>query len=72
MKGKTMILFLHYLMARDNLTALEVFQTAYKWKYRDEGDVSNDYCQFLLHGILPAYVSEYLTILKRIWYVHFS
>jgi hypothetical protein len=39
-----------------NLSEYDLFQRAYEHTFGCEGDVANDYVQYLLHGILPNYI----------------
>lgn len=45
----------------------QFFEIAYQWRFNPPRmpSISDDYCQFLLHGVLPKYVIEYLKHLQK-------
>lgn len=49
---------------RLNLSVLEMFETAWVWRFDKEPVVIPDYCNYLTHGILPKYVIEWVNHVK--------
>ena len=61
-----MLMYFHHVAHTNKLSALELFQLAYMWKKQKlEPVVTDDYCQYLLHSILPEYVCDYLTAIRQ-------
>jgi hypothetical protein len=60
-----MMLFFRAKLEELRLSALEFFETAYVWKFDKQPVVQEDFCQYLLHGVLPKYVVEYLKHLQQ-------
>lgn len=62
-----MILFFHHTLDALRLTPLEAFQTSYLWRFSPSRmpDLSTDFCQYTLHGLLPQYTVAWLQHLER-------
>ena len=62
-----MLLYFKHKLQRLNMSYHEFFEVAYQWKFNpgQMPSLHDDYCQFLLHSVLPKYVVEYLTHLQQ-------
>ena len=62
-------MFLYFKAKLESLgmTYHQFFETAYQWRFNPPKIpiISDDYCQFLIHGVLPKYVVEYLKHLQK-------
>lgn len=62
-----MLLYMKAKLERLGMTYHQFFEVAYQWRF-NPGQVPSlhdDYCQFLLHSVIPKYVVEYLKHLQR-------
>lgn len=61
-----MILYLYQKLNELRISHYEFFETAYVWVFMPARmpDLSNDFCQFTLHGLVPVYVTKYLKHLQ--------
>lgn len=62
-----MLLYLRNKLENLGLTYHQFFETAYQWRFNPPQvpSLNDDYCQFLLHAVLPKYVVDYLKHLQR-------
>ena len=65
-----MILYLQAKLSELNLAYFEFFQVAYFWKYQKHYLSNSDCAEFVLHGIVPKYVQEYLRHLQENEHAH--
>jgi hypothetical protein len=63
-KGKTMFLFFSYKLSQLKMDELTFFRVAHVWAFGTDPDLHDDLAQYLLHGILPKYVVNYLKTLQ--------
>lgn len=63
-KGDGMLLFLTNKMRQLNMDALTFFRVAHVWAFGTDPDLHDDVAQFLLHGVVPIYVRNYLKTLQ--------
>ncbi len=61
-----MILYLQLKLVRLRITAHEFFETAYMWRFNKQGHITPDFCAYMLHGVIPAYVCAYLKHLQEL------
>lgn len=59
-----MMLYFQAKLSDLNLAYWQFFQVAYQWRYGKHVMLNDDEAQFLLHGILPRYVTDYLKHLQ--------
>ena len=52
-------LFYEYCQTH-GISGLECFRRAWMYILNSEPNVREDYCEYLLKGVLPGYVEEYL------------
>lgn len=62
-----MMLYFKAKLDELRITYHQFFMTAYQWRFNPARlpSIDDDYCQFLLHGVLPKYVVEYLKHLQK-------
>ena len=60
-----MLLYLYQKLKELRISAHEFFQIAYMAKFNKLMDLNDDFAQYLLHGVLPKYVVEYLKHLQE-------
>lgn len=62
-----MLLYLRNKLENLGLTYHQFFETAYQWRFNPPQvpSLNDDYCSFLLHGVLPRYVVAYLKHLQE-------
>lgn len=60
-----MLLYLYRKLDELRISAHEFFQLAYMAKFNKLMDLNDDFAQYLLHGVLPRYVVEYLKHLQE-------
>jgi uncharacterized protein YhfF len=55
-----MKLFMMNLLRERNLTIGEFFRLAHVWKFGKDRDMSDSVAQYVMHGVIPKFVCEYL------------
>lgn len=66
-RRRNMLLYFRHKLERLGMSYHQFFETAYQWKFNPPQlpSLSDDYCQFLLHSVLPKYVVEFLNHLQQ-------
>lgn len=62
-----MLLYFKAKLEELRITYHQFFEVAYQWRFNPPHVpcINDDYCQYLLHGVLPKYVIEYLKHLQQ-------
>lgn len=59
-----MMLYFQAKLTELRLTFHEFFHVAHQWRFGRDSMLNDDEAQFLLHGIIPRYVQDYLKHLQ--------
>jgi hypothetical protein len=46
------------------ISELDLFEQAHAWVSDTDGDIYSDYVQYVLHGIMPDYLTKFLQHLQ--------
>lgn len=60
-----MLLYFNAKLTALRLTAHEFFHIAHVAMFKRDAQLEDDYAQFLLHGVLPKYVVNYLKEIQQ-------
>lgn len=60
-----MMLYLRAKVEELGVSYLQFFETAFFWRFERHSSLNDDYCQFLLHGVIPKYAVEFLKHIQQ-------
>jgi hypothetical protein len=61
-----MMLYLINQAKQLGISEYDLFERAYEYINGTDGDVSSDYVQYILHGLMPEYLVKFLKHLQEV------